>query len=134
MKTPALIAQVLLGLLFLVVGLNGFLHFISTPQLPVVAGQFVGAMGMSHYLAIVWVVQIVGGTLLLINRFVAAALALLAPVLGNIALFHVFMAPVAYAPAVIAFTLWTIVFVRERAAFQPLLAAKALPAPSHATE
>ena len=134
MKILALIARVLLGLLFLVFGLNGFLHFIPAPQPAGIAGQFVGAMYMSHYLAVVWLLQIVAGALLLTNRFVPAALTILAPVLVNIALFHVFMAPVGYAPAVISIALWSIVFLQERAAFRPLLVAKALPDPSQATE
>jgi hypothetical protein len=125
MKTSALLARVLLGLIFVVFGLNGFLHFIPAPPPAGLGGQFFGALYASHYLAFIWLVQIVAGTLLLTNRFVPAALAILAPVLVNIALFHIFMAPVAYAPAVISVLLWTIVFVQERAAFQPLLVAKA---------
>jgi putative oxidoreductase len=124
MKTSVLIARVLLGLLFLVFGLNGFLHFIPSPQPSGLAGQFLGAMFVSHYLNVVFALQIVAGALLLTNRFVPAALTILAPVLVNIALFHTFMAPVGYAPAVIAIVLWSVVFVRERAVFRPLLAAK----------
>jgi putative oxidoreductase len=116
---------VLLGLLFLVLGLNGFLRFIPASPPPRVAGQFFGAMYISHYLAAIWLVQIVGGALLLVNRFVPAALALLAPVPVNIALFHMCMAPVGYGAALVAIVLWTIVFSQERAAFRPLLTAKA---------
>ena len=130
MKTSVLIARVLLGLLFLVFGLNGFLNFIPSPPLSGLAGQFMGAMFVSHYLNVVFVLQIVARALLLANRFVPAALAILAPLLVNIALFHAFMAPVGYTPAVIAIILWSIVFVRERAAFRPLLAAKGAGQPS----
>ena len=124
MKTSVLIARVLLGLLFLVFGLNGFLHFIPAPPPSGLAGQFIGAMFVSHYLNVIFALQVVAGALLLANRFVPAALAILAPMLVNIALFHAFMAPSGYAPAVVAFALWSLVFVRERAAFRPLLAAK----------
>jgi putative oxidoreductase len=42
MKIAALIARILLGLVFVVFGLNGFLHFIPTGPLPTgLAGQFV---------------------------------------------------------------------------------------------
>jgi putative oxidoreductase len=124
MKISVLIARVLLGLLFLVFGLNGFLNFIPSPPPSGLAGQFIGAMFTSHYLNVVFALQIIAGALLLANRFVPAALTILAPLLVNIALFHAFMAPVGYAPAVIAIALWAVVFVRERAAFRPLLAAK----------
>ena len=124
MKTSVLIARVLLGLLFLVFGLNGFLHFIPSPAPSGLAGQFLGALFVSHYLNVIFALQIVAGALLLANRFVPAALILLAPLLVNIALFHIFMAPAGYAPAVIAIALWSVVFARERATFRPLLAAK----------
>jgi putative oxidoreductase len=130
MKTSVLIARILLGLLFLVFGLNGFLHFIPTPPASGLAGQFLGAMFVSHYLNVVFALQIVAGALLLANRFVPAALTILAPLLVNIALFHAFMAPAGYAPAVIAIALWSVVFVQERAAFRPLLIAKSARLPS----
>ena len=126
MKILFIVARVLLGLLFLVFGLNGFLHFIPAPQPSGIPGQFFGAMYVSHYLSAIWVVQIVGGALLLINRFVAGALNILGSVLVNIVLFHACMAPVGYAPAVIAILLWSIVFYQQRAAFRPLLTAKPL--------
>jgi uncharacterized membrane protein YphA (DoxX/SURF4 family) len=124
MKTFVLISRVLLGLMFLVFGLNGFLNFIPAPPPTGTAGQFIGAMYVSHYLAVVFALQLVAGVLLLANRFVPAALAILAPLLVNIVLFHATMAPAGFAPAVIAVALWTVVFVREWAAFRPLLAAK----------
>jgi len=125
MKTLVLIARVLLGLLFVVFGLNGFLHFIPSPAPSALAGQFLGALFVSHYLSVVFALQFVAGALLLANRFVPAALTILAPVLVNIALFHAFLEPVGYAPAVLAIALWAVVFSRERAAFRPLLVAKA---------
>src|SRR5881392_1408980 len=124
MKTFVLISRVLLGLVFLVFGLNGFLNFIPAPPPTGTAGQFIGAMFVSHYLGVVFALEIVAGVLLLANRFVPAALTILAPLLVNIALFHATMAPAGYAPAVISIALWSILFVRERAAFRPLLAPK----------
>lgn len=125
MKTKiVLVARLLLGLMFLVFGLNGFLNFIPSPPPTGLAGQFIGAMYVSHYLVAVFALQIVAGVLLLANRFVPAALTILGALLVNIVLFHAFMAPAAFAPAVIAVTLWSIVFVSERTAFRPLLAAK----------
>jgi uncharacterized membrane protein YphA (DoxX/SURF4 family) len=125
MKTKiVLVARLLLGLMFLVFGLNGFLNFIPAPPPTGLAAQFIGAMYVSHYLAAVFVLQIVAGVLLLANRFVPAALTILGALLVNIVLFHTFMAPAGFAPAIIAVTLWSIVFVRERAAFRPLLVAK----------
>ena len=77
-----------------------------------------------HYLAVVFALEIVAGALLIANRFVPAALTILAPLLVNIVLFHATMAPAGYAPAVIAVALWSILIVRERGAFLPLFAPK----------
>jgi putative oxidoreductase len=124
MKTTVLISRILLGLLFLVFGLNGFLHFIPMPPPSGLAGQYVGALFVSHYLSVVFLLETAAGLLLLVNRFVPLALAILAPVLVNIVLFHACMAPSGYAPAVIAVVLWFVLFVRERTAFSGLFVAK----------
>src|SRR5580700_5508958 len=113
MKTTTLISRVLLGLLFLVFGLNGFLHFIPMPPPGGLAGQFLGALFVSHYLRAVFLLETVAGLLLLVNRFTPLALAILAPVLVNIVLFHACMAPSGYAPAAIAVALWFVLFFRE---------------------
>jgi putative oxidoreductase len=124
MKTLVLISRLLLGLLFVVFGLNGFLNFIPAPMPTGLAGQYVGALFVSHYLAVVFALELIAGVLLLANRFVRVALTILAPILVNIALFHACMAPSGFAPAVIAVALWSVLFYRERAAFAPLLVAK----------
>src|ERR1700736_3977128 len=93
MRTASVIARYLAGVIFLVMGLNGFLHFIPLPAPGGIAGQFMGALYVSHYLWVIFAFQVVGGLLLLVNRYVPLAVALLAPVLVNILTFHVLMAP-----------------------------------------
>jgi putative oxidoreductase len=124
MKTTILISRILLGLLFLVFGLNGFLHFIPMPPPSGLAGQYVGALFVSHYLSVVFALETTAGFLLLVKRFVPLALAILAPILANIVLFHACLAPSGYAPAVVAVALWFVLFVRERAAFAGLFTVK----------
>jgi hypothetical protein len=79
---------------------------------------------VSHYLAAVFALELVAGVLLLANRFVPAALTILAPILVNIVLFHACMAPAGFAPAAIAVALWSVLFYHERAVFSPLLMAR----------
>src|SRR3954470_2058230 len=98
MKTLVLISRLLLGLMFLVFGLNGFLNFIPMPPPTGVAAQYFGALFVSHYLLAVFALEIVAGALLLANRFVPLALTILAPILVNIVLFHASMAPDGFAP------------------------------------
>src|SRR2546423_14867653 len=93
MKILTHISRFLLGLIFLVFGLNGFLHFIPMPPPSGTAGQFIGALFVSNYLIVVFLLQIVPAILLLINRYVPLALTLLAPIIVNILLFHALMAP-----------------------------------------
>ena len=93
MKYAILIARVLLGIVFVVFASNAFLHFIPTPPLQGQAGAFIGALIASGYVYVVAMLQIVGGLLLLIGRFVPLGLALLGPVIVNIMLYHICLDP-----------------------------------------
>jgi len=124
MKIASTIARVLLGLIFAVFGLNGFLHFIPMPPPTGLAGQYMGALYMSHHLVVIFAVQLVSGVLLLANRFVPLALALLAPMLVNILMFHLLMAAPGLPLALFTALLWLILFVHKRAAFAGIFAAR----------
>ena len=124
MKIVTVIARILLGLLFLVFGLNGFLHFIPMQPPTGLAGQYMGALFLSHYLVVVFVLEAVGGLLLLINRYVPLALVLLGPVIVNIVLFHACLAPTGLPMALFAVALWLVVFAGVRGAFAGLLVQK----------
>ena len=92
MKIVTLIARILLGLVFLVFGLDKFYPFIPQGPMPAgVAGQFMGALFSTHYIMFVGVFETVGGLLMLINRYVPLALCLLAPVIVNILLVGLLM-------------------------------------------
>ncbi len=118
MKIAATTSRYLLGLLFTVFGLNGFLHFIhQPPPANPLALQFFVAVSASHYIAVVFLAQIFGGVLLLAGRFVPLALAILAPVLVNILDYHVTMDPGGIGPGLLATVLWLIVFLRYRSSF-----------------
>ena len=124
MKITSVIPRFLLGLIFLVFGLNGFFHFIPMPPPTGVAGQFMGALFVSQYLVVVFALQLIGAVLLLINRYVPLALAILAPIIFNILLFHSLMAPSGLPLALVATTLWILVFPGVRSAFAGLLQAQ----------
>jgi putative oxidoreductase len=118
MKIVTLIARLLLGLIFGVFGLNGFLNFLSMGPMPTgLAGQFIGALVLSHYFWVVAALQVVGGALLLANRFVPLALVLLGPVIVNIILYHVFLNLAGIALAIVVVILWFVVFYGHRQYF-----------------
>jgi hypothetical protein len=120
MRTVSLIARYLAGVIFLVMGLNGFLNFIPLPPPVGVAGQFMGALYVSHYLWVIFASQVIGGLLLLVNRYVPLALVILAPVIVNILTFHVLMAPSGLPMALFVAILWATIFIEVRPAFSGL--------------
>jgi hypothetical protein len=120
MKIASTIARYLLGVIFLVFGLNGFLHFIPMPMPSGVAGQFFMALGVSHYFIVVFLIQLVAAVLLLAGRYVPLALAIIAPVVVNILCYHVFMAPSGLPMAVILSLLWLLTVFNVRSAFAGL--------------
>ena len=120
MKTASVIARYLAGVIFLVMGLNGFLNFIPLPPPQGVAAQFMGALYVSHYLWVIFAFQVIPGVLLLINRYVPLAVALLAPVIVNILCFHALMAPSGLPMALFVAVLWGAIFIDVRLAFSGL--------------
>jgi uncharacterized membrane protein YphA (DoxX/SURF4 family) len=125
MKITSIIARYLLGVIFLVFGLNGFLHFLPQPPLtnPLTI-QFLVAVSASHFAAFFFAVQILGGVLLLSGFFVPLALTLLAAELYNILAFHLTLAPATIAPGLVSSILWILVFLQYRESFNGIFSAK----------
>jgi hypothetical protein len=119
-------ARILLGLMFTIFGLNGFLHFIpNPPSIPAPALAFYVAMIQSHFSYFVFAVQLVAGILLLLNRYVALAIVALAGVIANIFAFHVTMWPQSLVPMpIVALVLWFAVAWSQRDRLVPLLFAR----------
>ena len=123
-----LAARILLGLIFFVFGLNFFLHFLPQPPMPEAASAFAGAMFATGYLfVLVKVVEVVAGLLLLAGRFVALALALLAPIVVNIVFFHAFLAPAGIVIPLVVLALEVFLAWSYRAVYRPMLAARVDP-------
>ena len=125
MKIASIVSRYLLGLMFTVFGLNGFLQFIHQPPPPnPLAIQFLTAVSASHFAGFFFAVQLVGGLLLLSGFFVPLALILLAAELYNILAFHITLAPSAIAPGLLACLLWVFVFLRYRESFKDIFRAQ----------
>jgi len=101
-------------------GLNGFLNFIPFPPPGGIAAQFMGALYLSHYLWVIFAFQLIAGVLLLFNRYVPLAVAVLAPVIVNILTFHALMAPSGLPLALFVAVLWAVIFIDVRPAFSGL--------------
>jgi uncharacterized membrane protein YphA (DoxX/SURF4 family) len=125
MKITSIVARYLLGLMFTVFGLNGFLNFIHQPPPtdPLVL-QFLGSVSQSHFAAFFFAMQVLGGLLLLSGYFVPLALTVLAAELYNILAFHLTLAPASIPPALVAAVLWVLVFLQYRENFKGIFSAK----------
>jgi hypothetical protein len=118
MKILATIARYLLALIFIVFGLNGFLHFIPQPPPPSeMAKEYFTVMSTSHYLVFVFALQLIAGVLFLFPRTVPLALTFIGPVIVNILLFHALMDPRGIVPGLVVTALWFVVYWQFRAAF-----------------
>jgi uncharacterized membrane protein YphA (DoxX/SURF4 family) len=124
------IARVLLGFLFFAAGVTYFLLPPPEAKLPEAALAFAGALAKSGYMMpLVKGTELVGGALLLANRFVPLGLTLLAPVIVNLALFNFVLAPsgmgCGMSGVIIALELW--LAWAYRGTFRPMLAARVTP-------
>src|SRR5512141_2625483 len=96
------IVRVLLGLMFLVFGLNGFLNFMPAPKdLPPDMITVSTGLMKGGYMTVVSATQILVALLLLTNFFVPLALALLAPIVAGIITFHIAIAPQTIGPGIV---------------------------------
>ena len=125
MKIAVIIARVLMGLIFVVFGANGLHPFLPMGPMPTgLAGQFIVVLFQSHWVMFIAAVQLVCGLLLLANRYVPLALALLGPVITNIILYHLLLNPTGAQLAVVVTVLWLFLFYAYRANFSGLFVQK----------
>jgi uncharacterized membrane protein YphA (DoxX/SURF4 family) len=127
-------ARLVLGLIFAVFGLNFFVGFLPAPELSPRAGAFFQALIDSGYLfAVEKVVELAAGILLLAGWFVPLALVLLAPIVLNILMFHLFLDPANLPLALVVTVLEVFLAWRYRHAFEPLLEARTAAQPGEAS-
>ena len=122
MKIVALIARILLGLIFFAFGMMGLLNMMPKQTLPGAAGVFFGVLMSTRYFYVIKCIEVLGGALLLLNRYVALGLVLLGPIIVNIFLFHALMAPSGLAMAIVLVLLWGVQFWFRKKSFAGVLA------------
>lgn len=95
MKVATIISRVLLGLIYLVFGLDYFLHFI--PYQPNHTGRVAafkaGLMGIGYFYPMLKSIQVVAGLSLLLNRYAAFAAVVVFPISLNVFLYHTILVP-----------------------------------------
>ena len=126
MKHLPLMARILLGLIFAVFGTIGLLQLGPAPEMGEEAAAFMGAIMDTGYLwPVIKVTEIVCGVLLILGLFVPLALVGLAPIVLNILLFHIFLAPEGVAIGIAAVVLGLYVAHQHRSSFTSVLQRKA---------
>ena len=126
MKVATVIARLLLGLIFVVFGSNAFLRFLPMPPFPQgVTGEYLHAFFASGYVYAIGGLQVLGGLLLLIGRFVPLGLTILGAIIVNIWIFHILMAPepAGLPPAILVTILELFLVWRYCDAFRGILSA-----------
>jgi len=119
--------RLLLGLMFFVFGLNGFLNFLPQPPMEGAAAQFLGGLASAPYFfPLLKGTEVLVGLALLANRFVPLALTVLAPITINIVAFHVLLAPEGMAMVVVIAALHLFTMWAHRAAYATVLQARSL--------
>src|ERR1051326_1379446 len=122
MKVATIIARVLLGLIFVVFGSNAFLHFLPMPPLPKgVTGEYLHSFFASGYVYAIGGLQVIGGLLLLIGRFVPLGLTILGAIIVNNFLFHILTSPEGIGTGVIVAVMELFLVWRYRDAFKGIL-------------
>ncbi|MBC7887020.1 MAG: DoxX family protein [Ferruginibacter sp.] len=115
------VARVILGLIFLVFGLNGFFHFIPIPPAEGIAGEF--AFGLSkapYFYPFMMSVQVVAGVLLLSGLFVPFAVVLLFPITLHIVLFHLMLAPESLGMTLLIMTTHLLLIIKYWPVYKPV--------------
>jgi uncharacterized membrane protein YphA (DoxX/SURF4 family) len=120
MKYAFLASRLLLGLIFFVFGMNNILHFLHVPYPTGDALTWYGIMAAHGWMSFTGIIMIVAGLLLLVGRFVPLALALLAPIIVNILLYHALLWPHDFIPAIIVTVLEVILLIAYHGSFAPL--------------
>jgi uncharacterized membrane protein YphA (DoxX/SURF4 family) len=120
--------RILLGLMFLIFGLNGFLNFMPAPkEMPPEIMNVTGALMKGGYMTVVSGAEVLVAVLLLLNRFVPLALAMLAPIIVGIITFHIALAPATIGPGILVLAMDLYLAWAYRSAFCPMLRAKVAP-------
>jgi putative oxidoreductase len=130
MKIAVIVSRVLLGLGFIIFGLN-ILHPFMTPPPPPegsLTAQFLAVMVPTHWMALVGVVQLLGGLLVITGRTTPLGLVFLGPVLVNILAFHTCLqGGQGIAPGLVFSTLEIFLIYAYRSCFRAILTASAMP-------
>lgn len=124
MKIAAIVARLLLGLIFAFFGLNGFLHFLPIPPMHGAPAQYMAGLAVAHLFPVVALIQVICGVLFLAGLFVPLAMVLIGPIIANILIYHLALDPAGIGPGLLTFVLWLFLFFYLRPHFDGIFTAR----------
>jgi len=130
MKTAIVISRFILGLGFVIFGLNILHPFLPQPPIPdgSLPARFLGVVGPTHWMALAGLFQVFGGVFVLLGRTAPIGLTLLGPVLVNILAFHILlMGGAGIAPGLVCSALELFLIYSYRSYFVPIFTINAVP-------
>jgi putative oxidoreductase len=124
MKIAVVIARILLGLPFLIFGLNDFFHFMPMPPIPGDAGTLSTIMYTHGWLTFHGLLYVIAAVLLLVGRYVPVGLVILGPIIVNILVFHLTLLPAGIGPGLVCTALEIFLIYAYWPAFRAIFTAK----------
>lgn len=115
--------RILFGLFCLIFGVNKFAHFLPMPPIPGDGGTLMGIYATSGFLKIIGVLEIIGGLLLLIGKYVPLALTIMIAIMFNAVLFHALHDMANIAGAVVGLLMGIVLVFAYKDRFSSLLSA-----------
>jgi putative oxidoreductase len=118
-------ARIILGLGFLIFGINGFLNFMPNPPMTAEAGALLGAFAKTGYFfPMIKIIETAVGVLLLANLFAPLAIVLISPILLGVTTIHLFLNPAGLPMMVLLHVLHGIVAYGFRDYYKSVLTKK----------
>lgn len=120
MKILTIIVRTLLGAAFVFFGLGILFGFMKPQTIPTgLAGDFYKVFSESGYMKVVGAMQLLGGLMLLVGKFVPLGLTILGAIIFNILTYHLLIAPAPaeMAPGIFVAVLEVFLVWRYRASF-----------------
>lgn len=116
-----LLTRIALGILLIVFGSNKFLHFIPSQPPTGSAADFMNSLGATGYIfPVVGILEVFIGVMLLLKKWVAFVLILLAPISINILLFHLFLDIPGLSAAALVVTFNVVLIYKHWKQYTPL--------------
>ncbi len=115
------VLRLLLSLILIVFGINGFIGFLPMPEPPEAAAQFLQGLSRGIFVfPVLYGLEVLIGLLLLVNRYVVLGLLAFFPLAVSILLYHLFLDPAGGAAGYLTFIIEILLLIGYRDHYRQL--------------